>query len=70
MDIVMKGELNQGVDVCSKFATCLPLEEYEDVPIGKDIAPAFMFLNCYKGKKMEACIKKDLRERLLQFIQV
>ena len=66
----LKRDLTTGVETCGKFSSCLPIAEYENLSYGRDIAPAVMFLNCLKGKRMEACIKKDLRERILDFIQV
>ena len=66
----LKRDLTMGVETCGKFSSCLPIAEYENLSYGRDIAPAVMFLNCLKGKRMEACIKKDLRERILDFIQV
>ena len=70
IDVLMRGDLVDGIDTCSQFSQCLPTSEFDSTPIGKDIAPAIMFVNCFKGKKMEACIKKDLRERLMDFLKV
>lgn len=33
----------------------------------KDIVQPMAFFKCFKGKKLEACMKKDLRERFGQF---
>ncbi|XP_059092413.1 uncharacterized protein LOC131887755 isoform X2 [Tigriopus californicus] len=69
LDEIMKAELVQSVDTCAKFSSCLPLEEFETVPIAKTVAPAVLFVNCLKGKRIEVCIKKDLRDRLRDLIQ-
>lgn len=70
IDETMKAELIQSVDTCAQFSSCLPLEEFETVPIAKTVAPAVLFVNCLKGKRIEVCIKKDLRDRLRDLIQV
>lgn len=69
IDETMKAELIQSVDTCAQFSSCLPLEEFETVPIAKTVAPAVLFVNCLKGKRIEVCIKKDLRDRLRDLIQ-
>ena len=69
-DEQLKRDLAMGVSTCAKFSSCLPVDQFESLSFGRDIAPAVMFLNCLKGKRMEVCIKKDLRERILEFIQV
>jgi hypothetical protein len=70
VDPIMRAELVKAVDTCQKFSSCLPLDEFENVPVGKEIAPAIMFINCLRGKKIEACVKNDLRQRFMQFVQV
>jgi hypothetical protein len=69
VDPIMRAELVKAVDTCQKFSSCLPLDEFENVPVGKEIAPAIMFINCLRGKKIEACVKNDLRQRFMQFVQ-
>ena len=68
----MLADLKRGVDTCARFARCVPSSEDEDANVvdGVSLGPVVMFVNCVNGKKMEACIKKDLRERLVEFIQV
>ena len=67
----MLADLKRGVDVCARFSRCVGDDDDDAAALGDvAVAPAVMFVNCLNGKKMEACIKKDLRERLMDFIQV
>lgn len=34
----------------------------------KDIATPYAFFKCFKGRKIEACMKKDLREKFLALL--
>lgn len=34
------------------------------MPILKDLAKPMMFFKCFKGKKLETCMKKDLKEKM------
>ncbi len=72
---MMKRDLKDGVDTCAQFAHCIasPTDQKnrDFVSMNKHLAPSvIMFVNCLKGKRMEACIKKDLRERLVALVQV
>merc|ERR1711976_7760 len=69
IDFMLKEDMVKSVDTCAKMAQCMPVEEYAGVPVGKDLVPAMMFVHCCKGKKIEACVKKDLREKLVQHVQ-
>ncbi len=76
LDPLMREEIVHSVGTCARFSTCLSAETAfaptsstsSSLLTGGSIAPLIMFVNCFKGKKMESCIKKDLRERLAQFV--
>jgi len=61
----VKEDLHHGMEYCRKISTCLP--EEENAGLMKDIVQPMAFFKCFKGKKLEACMKKDLRERFGQF---
>lgn len=46
----------------------MPAKTFGDVPILKDIVKPYTFFKCFKGKKIEACMKKDLREKFVALL--
>jgi hypothetical protein len=52
------------------FQSCVPLKKISQMPILKDLAKPMMFFKCFKGKKLETCMKKDLREKMGAFLGV
>lgn len=40
------------------------MKKISQMPILKDLAKPMMFFKCLKGKKLETCMKKDLREKM------
>ncbi len=36
---------------------------YGNVPVMKDLVKPLSFFKCFKGRKIEACMKKDLRDK-------
>lgn len=61
----IREDLYSGVEYCRKVSTCLPIEETSSMMV--ELAQPMTFFKCFKGKKLEACMKKDLRERFGQF---
>lgn len=39
------------------------MKRFSHVPILKDLAQPMVFFKCFKGKKLETCMKKDLKEK-------
>ena len=48
--------------------TCMPAKTFGDLPILKDIIQPYTFFKCFKGKKIEACMKKDMREKFVALL--
>jgi len=61
----VKEDLYHGMERCRQISMCLPEEEHADLM--KDLNQPMAFFKCFKGKKLEACMKKDLRERFGEF---
>ncbi|XP_014261933.1 uncharacterized protein LOC106674017 [Cimex lectularius] len=57
----LKKDMTEGVDFCRQFSQCVP-DDRKDKLIREMVRPMFFF-RCYKHKKLEACIMKDVRER-------
>ncbi|XP_073981908.1 uncharacterized protein [Rhodnius prolixus] len=60
----LKKDMVEGVDFCRQFSQCVP-DDRKDKLIREMVRPMFFF-RCYKHKKLEACIMKDVRERYNQ----
>ena len=41
---------------------CLPPNKLNKMPMFQELAKPVVFFNCFKGKKLAACMKKDLRQ--------
>jgi hypothetical protein len=48
--------------------SCMPVKTFGDIPILRDIVKPYTFFKCFKGKKIEACMKKDMREKFLSLL--
>ncbi|KAK9512814.1 hypothetical protein O3M35_001147 [Rhynocoris fuscipes] len=57
----LKKDMVEGVEFCRQFSQCVP-DDRKDKLIREMVRPMFFF-RCYKHKKLEACIMKDVRER-------
>ncbi|XP_014278128.1 uncharacterized protein [Halyomorpha halys] len=57
----LKKDMAEGVEFCRQFSQCVP-DDRKDKFIQEMVRPMFFF-RCYKHKKLEACIMKDVRER-------
>lgn len=64
MDSAVKADLLEGVDTCKDFSQCVPIKKMSSIPILKDLARPCAFMECLKRRKIEACMKKDLREKV------
>ncbi|XP_065212218.1 uncharacterized protein LOC135839893 [Planococcus citri] len=57
----LKSEMTDSVEYCRQFSLCVP-EESKD-KFSRDMVKPMFFFRCYKHKKMEACIIKDIKDR-------
>ncbi|RZF48774.1 hypothetical protein LSTR_LSTR008123 [Laodelphax striatellus] len=57
----LKRDMTDGVEFCKQFSQCVP-DERKDKLAREMVRPMFFF-RCYKHKKLEACIMKDVRDR-------
>ncbi|KAL1132218.1 hypothetical protein AAG570_010175 [Ranatra chinensis] len=57
----LKRDMTDGVNFCKQFSQCLP-DDGRDKVVSEMVRPMFFF-RCYKHKKLEACIMKDVRDR-------
>ncbi len=48
--------------------SCMPVKTFGDIPILRDIVKPYTFFKCFKGKKIEACMKKDMRQKFLALL--
>ncbi|CAH2068985.1 unnamed protein product, partial [Iphiclides podalirius] len=59
----LKGDIQDGLQFCQKFSQCVPEIKRDVAPLSQELIKPMFFFRCYKHKKLEACIMKDIRER-------
>ncbi|XP_038208633.1 uncharacterized protein LOC119829959 [Zerene cesonia] len=59
----LKGDIQDGLQFCQKFSQCVPDLKRDVAPLSQELIKPMFFFRCYKHKKLEACIMKDIRER-------
>ncbi|XP_032516294.2 uncharacterized protein LOC116769333 isoform X1 [Danaus plexippus] len=59
----LKGDIQDGLQFCQKFSQCVPDSKRDVTPLWQELIKPMFFFRCYKHKKLEACIMKDIRER-------
>ncbi|KAL4707640.1 hypothetical protein ACJJTC_006990 [Scirpophaga incertulas] len=59
----LKGDIQDGLQFCRKFSQCVPDVKRDVAPLSQELIKPMFFFRCYKHKKLEACIMKDIRER-------
>ncbi|VVC87902.1 unnamed protein product [Leptidea sinapis] len=59
----LKGDIQDGLQFCQKFSQCVPDIKRDMAPLSQELIKPMFFFRCYKHKKLEACIMKDIRER-------
>ncbi|KAK2718043.1 uncharacterized protein LOC136038715 isoform X2 [Artemia franciscana] len=59
----LKRDMLDGMQMCSDFSKCIPLEKYEKTALLRNLARPYMFFSCFKNQKLVACMKKDLNEK-------
>ncbi|XP_021934352.1 uncharacterized protein LOC110836930 [Zootermopsis nevadensis] len=59
----LKKDMVDGVQFCKQFAQCVPETGKDKFQLSRELVKPMFFFRCYKHKKLEACIMKDVRER-------
>ncbi|GLV37913.1 hypothetical protein CBL_06385 [Carabus blaptoides fortunei] len=59
----LKKDIQDGVQFCQQFSQCVPEMKSEKSPLSNELIRPMFFFRCYKHKKLEACVMKDVRER-------
>ncbi|XP_047521174.1 uncharacterized protein LOC125060346 [Pieris napi] len=59
----LKGDIQDGLQFCQKFSQCVPDMKRDVSPLSQELIKPMFFFRCYKHKKLEACIMKDIRDR-------
>ncbi|XP_069702275.1 uncharacterized protein [Periplaneta americana] len=59
----LKKDMIDGVQFCKQFAQCVPETRKDRFQLSRELVKPMFFFRCYKHKKLEACIMKDVRER-------
>lgn len=59
----LKKDIEDGIDFCKQFSQCIPESPNDKSPFSNVLMKPMFFFRCYKHKKLEACILKDVRER-------
>ncbi|XP_017777220.1 PREDICTED: uncharacterized protein LOC108563138 [Nicrophorus vespilloides] len=60
--VELKEDIQEGVSFCKQFSQCVP-EVKKGSPLSRELMRPLLFFKCYKHKKLEACIMKDVREK-------
>ncbi|KAJ0181397.1 hypothetical protein K1T71_003482 [Dendrolimus kikuchii] len=58
----LKNDIQDGLQFCQKFSQCIPEDKRDIIPRPHEQIKAIFFFRCYKHKKLEACIMKDINE--------
>ncbi|KAJ8960808.1 hypothetical protein NQ318_020104 [Aromia moschata] len=58
----LRKDMQDGVTFCQQFSQCVP-EMKNKSPLSRELIRPMFFFKCYKHKKLEACIMKDVREK-------
>ncbi|XP_072387274.1 uncharacterized protein [Diabrotica undecimpunctata] len=59
----LKKDMQEGVGFCQQFSQCVPEVKKDKSPLSRELIRPMFFFKCYKHKKLEACIMKDVREK-------
>lgn len=63
VDEELRRDMQDGVTFCQEFSQCVPEVKKEKSPLSRELIRPMFFFKCYKHKKLEACIMKDVREK-------
>lgn len=59
----LRKDMQDGVSFCQQFSQCVPDVKKDKSPLSRELIRPMFFFKCYKHKKLEACIMKDVREK-------
>ncbi|XP_074027053.1 uncharacterized protein [Leptinotarsa decemlineata] len=59
----LRKDMQDGVAFCQQFSQCVPEVNKEKSPLSRELIRPMFFFKCYKHKKLEACIMKDVRDK-------
>lgn len=59
----LRRDMQDGVTFCQQFSQCVPEVKKDKSPLSRELIRPMFFFKCYKHKKLEACIMKDVREK-------
>ncbi|KAK4879071.1 hypothetical protein RN001_007217 [Aquatica leii] len=59
----LRDDIEDGVTFCQQFSQCVPEVNKDKSPLSREFFRPMFFFKCYKYKKIEACIMKDVREK-------
>ncbi|KAK9879761.1 hypothetical protein WA026_006823 [Henosepilachna vigintioctopunctata] len=59
----LKKDIQDGVEFCQQFSQCVPEIKKESFLLSRELIRPMFFFKCYKHKKLEACVMKDVREK-------
>ncbi|KAJ1523547.1 hypothetical protein ONE63_001395 [Megalurothrips usitatus] len=62
----LRRDMLEGVQFCRQFSQCIPDSRRDRFMLSGELLRPMFFFRCYKHKKLEACIMKDVRERYHQ----
>ncbi|XP_045471460.1 uncharacterized protein LOC123678469 [Harmonia axyridis] len=59
----LRRDMLDGIQFCQEFSQCVPEIKKERAPLSRELIRPMFFFKCYKHKKLEACVMKDVREK-------
>ncbi|XP_044751821.1 uncharacterized protein LOC123311795 [Coccinella septempunctata] len=59
----LRRDMLDGIQFCQQFSQCVPEIKKERAPLSRELIRPMFFFKCYKHKKLEACVMKDVREK-------
>ncbi|XP_050302907.1 uncharacterized protein LOC126740777 [Anthonomus grandis grandis] len=59
----LRKDMQDGVTYCQQFSQCVPEVKNEKSPLSRELIRPMFFFKCYKHKKLEACVMKDVRKK-------
>ncbi|XP_018571112.1 uncharacterized protein LOC108910840 isoform X2 [Anoplophora glabripennis] len=59
----LRRDMQDGVTFCQQFSQCVPEVKKDKLILSRELMRPMFFFKCYKHKKLEACIMKDLRQK-------
>ncbi|KAF4528713.1 hypothetical protein B566_EDAN014281 [Ephemera danica] len=65
LPVELRKDMVDAVNFCQKFSQCVPDPEEDKLQVSSEFSKPMIFFKCYKQKKLEACVLKDVRERFM-----